>query len=93
MLDPILTIYYFMLGGRVMNRTPKAKPARFKQLLVYAMVPLNVALLAGWITCIVYQAQYVPIRGSRELELCNTKHGVTQCRMVDASWILAMIFW
>lgn len=54
----------------------------------------HVISLGAWLTCIMFQARYVPILGTNKLSEC-VKFGdeLAQCGMVTASWIVAMVYW
>lgn len=93
MLDPVVSAFHIIIGGRVLTDHYKASRSKLKDLLVYMMAPVNVALFVGWAVCATYQAQYVPSRGNKDLEECSLGRAAAQCRMVDASWGLAIFTW
>lgn len=56
--------------------------------------PWHSIATAGWITCAYFQSTYVPMLGAGKLPECvETNNGLKQCKMVNASWILAIIYW
>ncbi|KFA78756.1 hypothetical protein S40288_10634 [Stachybotrys chartarum IBT 40288] len=51
------------------------------------------ASLGAWATCVALQTAYVPILGTRRLPECvEFGDELTQCGMLTASWILAMVY-
>ncbi|KAH7324652.1 hypothetical protein B0I35DRAFT_475881 [Stachybotrys elegans] len=70
----------------------EAKKGRIS-LLKYP-VAYSLVATAAWAVCIAFQSDYVPILGTNKLPECvEFGDELSQCGMLTASWILAMIYW
>lgn len=46
-LDPVVSAFYIIIGGRVLTDHYKASRPKLKDLLLYMMAPVNLALFVG----------------------------------------------
>lgn len=66
---------------------------RVRRSFLRRCLPADVVMVMTWILLVVYQAQYVPLLGRTKLAECVT-YGtkLTQCKMVNGSWVCAIIY-
>ncbi|PHH68268.1 hypothetical protein CDD82_688 [Ophiocordyceps australis] len=93
-MHPTLLTLTFLRVGRLRRHGsyPNALGARLA--IACVVVPWHLICLVAWIICAVLQANYVPLRASRQLDECD-RFGteLSQCGFVSASWIMAIIYW
>lgn len=56
-------------------------------------LPADLIMVTTWMLLVVYQAQYVPLLGRTKLAECVTfGTKLDQCKMVNGSWVCAIIY-